>query len=141
MIIYLSFIDTKHLSINFWTLGIKNKMESRYISTILPIPTALCLDRRVELRWKKLNIDEEFLFWLSGFTAGEGNFSITLDRGYIRFRFKINLHIDDLQVINIIKSSKLKIGKIIVEENRSSCAFVVQSFSEWGEKMLYALYS
>ncbi len=34
MIIYLSFIDTKHLSINFLTLGIKNKMESSKFSTI-----------------------------------------------------------------------------------------------------------
>lgn len=76
----------------------------------------------------KFNIHEDFLFWFSGFTDGEGNFSITLDRGYIRFRFKINLHIDDLEVINIIKS-KLNIGIIIVEENKSSCAFVVQNFS------------
>ena len=52
-----------------------------------------------------------------------------LDRTYIRFRFKINLHIDDLQVLNLIKS-KLNIGNIIIEENRNSCAFVVQSFSE-----------
>jgi hypothetical protein len=53
---------------------------------------------------------------------------VTLDRTYIRFRFKINLHIDDLQVLNIIKSN-LNIGRIIVEEKRSSCAFVVQNFS------------
>jgi len=52
-----------------------------------------------------------------------------LDRTYIRFRFKINLHIDDLEVLNVIKSH-LNIGKIIVEENRNSCAFVVQSFSD-----------
>lgn len=76
-----------------------------------------------------LNVSEEFLFLFSGFTDGEGNFSITLDRNYIRFRFKINLHIDDLEVLKVIKS-KLKIGRIIVEEKRNSCAFVVQSFSE-----------
>ena len=52
-----------------------------------------------------------------------------LDRTYIRFRFKISLHIDDLDVLNVIKSN-LNIGKIIVEEKRNSCAFVVQSFSE-----------
>ena len=67
--------------------------------------------------------------WLAGFTDGEGNFSIMLDRNYIRFRFKISLHIDDLEVLNVIKSN-LNIGKIIVEEKRNSCAFVVQSFSE-----------
>lgn len=95
--------------------GFKNKMESSNFS--------------IKFNEKNFNVSEEFLFWFSGFTDGEGNFSITLDRGYIRFRFKINLHIDDLQVLNIIKS-KLNIGRIIVEENRSSCAFVVQSFSE-----------
>ena len=52
-----------------------------------------------------------------------------LDRTYVRFRFKISLHIDDLEVLNVIKSN-LNIGKIIVEEKRNSCAFVVQSFSE-----------
>lgn len=78
---------------------------------------------------KKLNVSEEFLFWFSGFTDGEGNFSISLDRTYIRFRFKINLHIDDLQVLKVIKSN-LNIGIITIDENRSSCAFVVQSFSE-----------
>nr|WDW20843.1 hypothetical protein [Valsa mali var. pyri (nom. inval.)] len=83
-----------------------------------------------KLNENKLNISEEFLFWFSGFTDGEGNFSITLDRTYIRFRFKINLHIDDLEVLNVIKS-KLKIGRIFVEEEkRNSCAFVVQNFSE-----------
>jgi len=39
------------------------------------------------------------------------------------------LHIDDIEVLNIIKSN-LNIGIIIVEEKRSSCAFVVQDFSE-----------
>lgn len=97
--------------------GFKNKMESRYFSAT------------PELNEKKFNASEEFLFWFSGFTDGEGNFSITLDRGYIRFRFKINLHIDDLQVLNLIRSN-LNIGRIIIEENRSSCAFVVQSFSD-----------
>ena len=63
---------------------------------------------------------------------------ITLDRTYIRFRFKINLHIDDLQVLNIIKSN-LNIGRIIVEEERSSCAFVVQNFSDLGRRLTAAV--
>ena len=104
-------------------------MEFRQFSTFQVNPYRLWQEKRAELSEGKFKINEEFLFWLSGFTDGEGNFSITLDRGYIRFRFKINLHIDDLQVLNFIKS-ELNIGIIIVEENRSSCAFVVQSFSE-----------
>lgn len=88
----------------FIVTGFKNKKESRNFSTSRPRSTALWLGRRVELNEKKFNplraakqpwvglrpISEEFLFWFSGFTDGEGNFSITLDRGYIRFRFKIN---------------------------------------------------
>lgn len=116
-------------------------MESRSLSTPPPIYNLSTLkvntcrlaigiiNFSTKLSENKLNVSEEFLFWFS-FTDGEGNFSITLDRTYIIFRFKINLHIDDLQqVLNVIKSN-LNIGRIVVEESRSSCAFVVQNFSE-----------
>ena len=167
MMIYLSFIDTKHLSINFLTLGIKNKMESTKFSTIynsFPAPqlsaplvgasywsravkgntniplvslsSFVATDKLVrgirnfstKVNANKLNANEEFLFWFSGFTDGEGNFSIFLDKVYIRFRFKINLHIDDIEVLKTIQS-KLNIGIIVIEENKNSCAFIVQSFS------------
>lgn len=151
MIIYLSYIGTKHLSMNSLILGIRNKMEfSRFftIYTSLPVkgntttslvsfspfvPTDKLMKRvrnfSTKVNANKLNDNEEFLFWFSGFTDGEGNFSIFLDKAYIRFRFKINLHIDDIQVLKTIQS-KLNIGKIVIEENKNSCAFVVQSFSE-----------
>jgi hypothetical protein len=146
-------------SIYLSTQGYKNKKESREISTIygerlghLPssvkvnTPLSLVLNSgnsdltairlapgvrnfSTKLSVNNSEISEEFLSWFSGFTDGEGNFSIMLDRTYIRFRFKISLHIDDLEVLNVIKSN-LNIGKIIVEEKRNSCAFVVQSFSE-----------
>lgn len=155
MIISLSYIDNVHLSALpiLFVQGSKNKMESRCFSTIYKpfsvkvstsLPLVLCsrssnlaatwlaigiINLSTKLSENKLNVSEEFLFLFSGFTDGEGNFSITLDRSYIRFRFKINLHIDDLEVLNVIKSN-LKIGRIIVEEKRNSCAFVVQKFSE-----------
>jgi hypothetical protein len=146
-------------SIYLSTQGYKNKKESREISTIyggrlghLPpfvkvnTPLSLVLNSgnsdltatrlapvvrnfSTKLSVNNSEISEEFLSWFSGFTDGEGNFSIMLDRTYIRFRFKISLHIDDLEVLNVIKSN-LNIGKIIIEEKRNSCAFVVQSFSE-----------
>ena len=170
MIIYLSFIDTKHISINFLTLGIKNKMESSAPVGSLPgTPSTLLVSVRkanfstiynsfpvkgnttiplvslssfvatdklvrgiinfsTKVNANKLNANEEFLFWFSGFTDGEGNFSIFLDKVYIRFRFKINLHIDDIEVLKTIQS-KLNIGRIVIEENKNSCAFIVQSFS------------
>lgn len=70
-----------------------------------------------------------FLKWFVGFTDGEGNFLISLDRGYIRFRFKISMHIDNLEALNIIKS-KLNIGNVTIEKDRNRCSFVVQDFLE-----------
>lgn len=71
--------------------------------------------------------DHSFLEWFSGFVDAEGNFLISLDRGYIRFRFKILLHVDDIEVLNMIKS-KLGIGIITVDNDH--CSFVVQNFND-----------
>lgn len=73
-------------------------------------------------------INDEFLHWFSGFTDAEGNFLITLDRNYVRLRFKINLHIDDLKVLQIIQSN-LNIGRITEENNRNRCSFIVEDSS------------
>ena len=81
---------------------------------------------------KKFNLDsvsKDFLQWFSGFTDAEGNFLISIDRNYVRFRFKISLHIDDIETLNIIKS-KLNIGRVVTEKSRNSCSFVVQDFTE-----------
>lgn len=37
--------------------------------------------------------NKDFLFWFSGFTDAEGNFLVTIDRKYVKLRFKISLHI------------------------------------------------
>ena len=155
MIIFLSLIDNIHFLMYLFTKGYKNKMEFKGISTLYNsfsvkvnspaspslVSCSVCsklsmkrlylarINFSTKLSENKSKVSEEFLFWFSGFTDGEGNFSIFLDRTYIRFRFKINLHIDDLQVLNLIKSN-LNIGRIIIEEKRNSCAFVVQDFSE-----------
>jgi len=57
----------------------------------------------------------------------EGNFSISFDRVIVRFRFKITLHMDDIEVLNLIKS-KLGVG-IVIRENHNYCSFVVQNFA------------
>jgi hypothetical protein len=77
---------------------------------------------------KLSHVPTEFLQWLSGFTDAEGNFLISLDRNYVRFRFKISLHTDDIAVLNLIKF-KLGIG-IVTEENSKYCSFVVQKFDD-----------
>lgn len=65
--------------------------------------------------------NDDFLHWLSGFTDAKGNFLITIDREYVKFIYKISLHIDDINVLYLIKS-KLNIGRVTVD---SSCSFIV----------------
>lgn len=69
--------------------------------------------------------DENFLYWFSGFTDAEGNFLVTIDRVYVKLRFKINLHIDDIKVLYTIKSN-LGFGRVVEENNRNSCSFIVE---------------
>lgn len=83
-------------------------------------------------RSKEFNLNtvsKDFLSWFSGFTDAEGNFLISVDRNYVRFRFKISLHIDDVETFNTIKSN-LNIGNIVLEKSRNRCSFVVQDFTE-----------
>jgi LAGLIDADG endonuclease len=72
---------------------------------------------------------EDFFFWFSGFTDGEGNFLITMDRGFVKFRFKISLHVDDIEVLNTIKS-KLNVGRVTVEVSRDRCSFIVEKYAD-----------
>ena len=75
------------------------------------------------------DVSDDFLFWFSGFTDAEGNFLITLDRNFIKFRFKITLHIDDIDVLNTIRSM-LKIGRVTAENSRDRCAFTVEKYED-----------
>ena len=72
-------------------------------------------------------VPKEFLYWFSGFSDAEGNFLITIDRNYVRFRFKICLHIDDMEVLNTIKSH-LKVGRVELESSRNRCFFIVSDY-------------
>jgi hypothetical protein len=75
------------------------------------------------------NVSSEFLYWFSGFTDAEGNFLISIDRQYVRFRFKITLHIDDIEVLNTIKSN-LNVGNVTVESSRYRCSYTVQNYGD-----------
>ena len=85
-------------------------------------------DVRIEDNLLK-NVSREFLYWFSGFTDAEGNFLITIDRQYVRFRFKIVLHIDDVEVLNTIKSN-LNVGTVTLESSRNRCSYIVQDYGE-----------
>lgn len=87
-----------------------------------------CLDKKDEINTKGVSNDD-FFHWFSGFTDAEGNFLITLDREYIKFRFKINLHIDDVKVLYLIKS-KLNIGRVYEENAKNRCSFIVEKYSD-----------
>lgn len=62
------------------------------------------------------NASEDFLQWFVGFVDGEGNFSIKWDKSKkaIGFRFKINLHKDDINTLIIIQE-KLGVGRVKYE--------------------------
>ena len=75
------------------------------------------------------NVSSEFLYWFSGFTDAEGNFLISIDRQYVRFRFKISLHIDDVEVLNTIKSN-LNVGTVTLESSRNRCSYIIQNYEE-----------
>ena len=75
------------------------------------------------------NVPSEFLYWFSGFTDAEGNFLISINRQYVRFRFKISLHIDDIEVLNTIKSN-LNVGTVTLERGRNRCSYVIQNYED-----------
>ena len=117
----ISLLSSTHVS------GNKNKMGFFQFST-----QSLCSNKNSEVSTtgnllEGVNLD--FLHWFSGFTDGEGNFLITLDRQYIKFRFKISLHIDDVEVLNTIKSH-LNIGRVTLEISRNRCSFIVENYAD-----------
>lgn len=82
---------------------------------------------------KVSHIPTDFLQWFSGFSDAEGKFLISLTlspRGkiYVRFRFKISVHIDDIEALNLI-STTLGTGRVVKEKN-NYCSFVIQDFNE-----------
>lgn len=73
--------------------GIKNKMGLCNFSTTRG---AVQHTQNGNFNDNMVNKNDEFLrrkLWFSGFTDAEGNFLITIDRSYVKLRFKINLHI------------------------------------------------
>lgn len=122
MSIYLCLIISGIILLSFINVsGIKNKMGFCNYSSE-------AMQRSQDENLNKVNINDEFLHWFSGFTDAEGNFLITIDRNYVKLRFKINLHIDDLKVLQIIQSN-LNIGRITEEKNRNRCSFIVENVS------------
>ena len=84
------------------------------MNLILPLVTGLFGKKEPQLRLLRssLNINEEqFAEWLSGFVDAEGNFQVFIDRHYVRVLFRIVLHIDDIQILYLIKNN-LSVGTV-----------------------------
>ena len=67
-------------------------------------------------------------YWVSGFTAGDGGFSIGIRKitGQIYFRFHITQHVRDTLLMKLLISF-FNCGKVIIRQNR--CDYYVQDFS------------
>lgn len=70
---------------------------------------------------------KNFAQWITGFVDAEGSFSIVSDRDYIRFLFRIRLHIDDVFVLEKIQKY-FNIGYVRKENNNNSALYVVSNF-------------
>lgn len=69
----------------------------------------------------------QFSSWLTGFIDGEGNFQVFLDRHYLRVVFRINLHIDDIDILYRVKEF-LGVGTVIISKN--SCVYSIGKVSD-----------
>lgn len=72
------------------------------------------------------NASIQFIEWLVGFTDAEGSFSIHASetRNSVYFRFGIELHVDDIEILYKIAQT-LGIGRVIKAKNRNTAYFYV----------------
>ena len=105
---------------------IKIKLDAAIFFTLSYFLNRLKEDNKIHEISTLPSVSSNFLFWLSGFTDAEGNFSIILNCAFVKFRFKILLHIDDIEVLKTIRS-ELGIRRIGVE---NSCFFIVEKYTD-----------
>lgn len=77
--------------------------------------------------------EEEFLYWFSGFFDAEGYFSINLNSKVFykhSFRLGINLHCDDLPLLQYIQRRLNNIGRINVRKKENAARFDVRSIED-----------
>src|SRR2546423_5427085 len=71
--------------------------------------------------------DKEFFEWFVGFCDGEANFTVYLRKDKsagINFAFKIELHVNDMNVLNLIKE-RLGCGTVTISQTRDSARFAI----------------
>jgi len=78
---------------------------------------------------KKMN-DKEFYQWFVGFCDGESNFSVYLRNSKkVNFLFRIELHIDDIQVLNIIRE-RLGCGVVTQSKTKNSAYLIISGTND-----------
>ena len=83
---------------------------------------------------KKNKLNSDFIEWFVGFTDAEGAFMINIKKNKeAHFIFQIALHIDDINVLYIIRD---KLGFGVVSINGNTCSFHVHSFKVIVESLL-----
>jgi cytochrome c oxidase subunit 3 len=124
IIVPTKFINNKDKNIQFL-----NKIDYRKLSsTNIELKKDKLLIQSIPIlknkyKFKNINLDLEFLEWLSGFTDAEGNFNISLRNlnnnkyNSVILTFQIGLHIDDLKLLQLIKE-KLNCGHISISGNK-----------------------
>jgi hypothetical protein len=112
----------------FKTMFYKNKLSSLKFKPGARL--AFAAQRKSHYSQKSFsNHSEEFIKWFVGFSDAESNFSIVVNKDKtdkilsITFRFLIELHVDDISALELIKN-KLNIGNDIVVYGHS-CKFTV----------------
>jgi LAGLIDADG endonuclease len=70
-------------------------------------------------------ISINFLNWFVGFTDGEGNFTIGVNKNNVSFTFNIEVHIDDIQSLEEIKKN-LKVGYIMKLKTKNNVRYTVK---------------
>jgi LAGLIDADG endonuclease len=95
-------------------LGVSNKTQLPAKGRATTPTGATRVDQLKELT------DEEFRQWFVGFSDGESNFHIykrTDKRSGFNFMFRIELHVDDIQVLYFIRE-RLGCGIVKIPKNR-----------------------
>ena len=77
------------------------------------------------------NASKEFLNWFVGFVDAEGCFTIFSNRSWTvaGFRFHIELHVDDIDILHKIAET-LGVGRVRIVPNRNSAEFSVSRFED-----------
>lgn len=150
----------KRVDFEFWAQIVNLMAEKEHLSEsgllkILSLKSALnwglteaaksLTDKKIEARVRPLHLvnPEELKtidpHWISGFTAGDGSFSIKITKrkyGYqVELRFRITQHIRDAHLLGSI-AEYLGAGKVYTRSNKLACDLEISNFADNMNKII-----